>query len=31
LPFYLCKHILNIMLLARDETTTGLLLGCLIT
>jgi hypothetical protein len=31
LPFYLSKHILNIMLEARDENTTGLPFGCLIT
>jgi hypothetical protein len=31
LTFCLCKQILNIMLEARDEKTTGLLFGCLIT
>jgi hypothetical protein len=31
LPFCLCKHILNIMLEARDENTIGLPLACLIT
>jgi hypothetical protein len=31
LPFCLCKHILNIMLEARDENTTGLPFACLIT
>jgi hypothetical protein len=31
LPFYLCKHILGVMLEARDESNTGLPFGCLIT
>jgi hypothetical protein len=31
LPFCLCKHILGIMLEARDERITGLPFGCLIT
>jgi hypothetical protein len=31
LPFCLCKHILNIMLEAGDENTTGLPFACLIT
>jgi hypothetical protein len=31
LPFCLCKHILNIMLEARDKNTTGLPFACLIT
>jgi len=31
LPFFLCKHILNIMLEARDESTTRLPFACLIT
>jgi hypothetical protein len=31
LPFFLYKHILNIMLKARDENTIGLFFGCLIT
>jgi hypothetical protein len=31
LPFCLCKHILNIMLEARDENTTRLPFACLIT
>jgi hypothetical protein len=31
LPFCLCKHILGIMLEARDESSTGLPLGCLLT
>jgi len=31
LPFCLCKHILNIMLEAQDENTTGLSFACLIT
>jgi hypothetical protein len=31
LPICLCKHILNIMLEARYESTTGLPFGCLIT
>lgn len=31
LAFCLCKQILNIMLEARDEKTTGLPFGCLIT
>jgi hypothetical protein len=31
LPFCLCKHILGIMLEARDESNTGLPFGCLIT
>jgi hypothetical protein len=30
LPFCLCKHILNIMLEARDENTTELPFGCFI-
>jgi hypothetical protein len=30
-PFCLCKHILNIMMEARDENTTGLPFSCLIT
>jgi hypothetical protein len=31
LPFCLCKHILDVMLEARDENNTGLPFGCLIT
>jgi hypothetical protein len=31
LPFCLCKHILGVMLEARDEGTAGLPFGCLIT
>jgi hypothetical protein len=31
LPFCLCKHILGVMLEARDESNTGLPFGCLIT
>jgi hypothetical protein len=31
LPFYLCKHILGVMLEARDEGNTGLPFGCLLT
>jgi len=31
LPFYLCKHILDVMLEARDEGNTCLPFGCLIT
>jgi hypothetical protein len=31
LTFCLCKHILNIMLEARDENTTGLPFGCFIS
>jgi len=31
LPFFLCKHILGVILEARDESTTGLPFGCLIT
>jgi hypothetical protein len=31
LPFCLCKHILGVMLVARDESNTGLPFGCLIT
>jgi hypothetical protein len=31
MPFCLCKHILDIMLEARDENNTGLPFGCLIT
>jgi hypothetical protein len=30
-PFYLCKHILGVMLEARDEGTADLPFGCLIT
>jgi hypothetical protein len=30
-PFCLCKHILGVMLEARDEGTTGLPFGCLLT
>jgi hypothetical protein len=30
LPFFLCKHILNIMLESRDEHTTGLPFACLV-
>jgi hypothetical protein len=31
LPFCMCKHILDVMLEARDENNTGLPFGCLIT
>lgn len=31
LPFYLCKHILGVMLKARDDGTTGLPFGCLLS
>jgi hypothetical protein len=31
LPFCLCKHILGIILEARDESNTGLPFGCLLT
>jgi hypothetical protein len=31
LPFCLCKHILGVMLEARDESNTGIPFGCLIT
>jgi hypothetical protein len=31
LPFYLCKHILGIILEAPDESNTGLPFGCLLT
>jgi len=31
LPFCLCKHIMNVMLEARDEGNTGLPFGCLLT
>jgi hypothetical protein len=31
LPFFLCKHIMSIMLEARDEGNTGLPFGCLLT
>jgi hypothetical protein len=31
LPFCLCKHVLGVMLEARDESNTGLPFGCLIT
>jgi hypothetical protein len=31
LPFCLCKHILGVMLEARDESNTSLPFGCLIT
>jgi len=31
LPFYLCKHILGVMLEACDESTAGLSFGCLLT
>jgi len=31
LPFYLCKHILGVILEARDEGNTGLPFGCLLT
>lgn len=31
LHFCLCKHILDVMLEARDENNTGLPFGCLIT
>jgi len=31
LPFYLCKHIMSVMLEARDEGNTGLPFGCLLT
>jgi hypothetical protein len=30
-PFCLCKHILGVMLEARDEGTSSLLFGCLLT
>jgi hypothetical protein len=31
LPFYLCKHILGVILEARDESNTDLPFGCLLT
>jgi len=31
LPFCLCKHILGVILEARDESNTGLPYGCLLT
>jgi len=31
LPFCLCKHILGVILEARDESTAGLPFGCLLT
>jgi hypothetical protein len=31
LPFYLCKHILGVILEARGESNTGLPFGCLLT
>jgi hypothetical protein len=31
LPFCLCKHILDVVLEARDENNTGLPFGCLLT
>jgi hypothetical protein len=31
LPFCLCKHILGVILEARDESIAGLLFGCLLT
>jgi hypothetical protein len=31
LPFWLCKHILGVMLEARDESNIGLPFGCLLT
>jgi hypothetical protein len=31
LPFFLCKHILGVILEARDEGNTGLPFGCLLT
>jgi hypothetical protein len=31
LPFCLCKHILGVILEARDEGNTGLPFGCLLT
>jgi hypothetical protein len=31
LPFYLCKHIMGVMLEAQDENNTGLPFGCLLT
>jgi hypothetical protein len=31
LPFYLCKHILGVLLEAHDEGNTGLPFGCLLT
>jgi hypothetical protein len=31
LPFCPCKHILGVMIEARDESTTGLPFGCLVT
>jgi hypothetical protein len=31
LPFFLCKHILGIILEARDESNTGLPFSCLLT
>jgi hypothetical protein len=31
LPFYLCKHIMSVMLEARDEGNTGLPFECLLT
>jgi hypothetical protein len=31
LPFYLCQHILGVILEARDESNTGLPFGCLLT
>jgi hypothetical protein len=31
MPFYMCKHILGVILEARDEGNTGLPFGCLLT
>jgi hypothetical protein len=31
LPFCMCKHIMSVMLEARDEGNTGLPIGCLLT
>jgi hypothetical protein len=31
LPFYLCKHILGIIIESRDENNTGLPFSCLLT
>jgi hypothetical protein len=31
LPFCMCKHILGVILEARDESNTGLPFGCLLT